>query len=147
MVSMSVAAFADQLTLIMPEIMKEFARKMTALKCTTSLPQFLVMEYVDKHGPVNMKALAKYMGVSTAAVTGIIARLVSQGYVQRVYDPGDRRIIMVKLRAGGESLVRKMHLQRRDLLIRIFGKISEGDRRDYLRILTQIKDILEKESK
>jgi DNA-binding MarR family transcriptional regulator len=83
------------------------------------------------------------MGVSTAAVTGLVDRLVKYAYIVRVFDPGDRRIIRIKLTAGGLSLVKKVNQQRRQMIISIFEKISEADRKDYLRILMQIKEILD----
>ena len=92
-----------------------------------------------------MTDLARFMGVSTAAMTGIVDRLVRDGYAVRTFYPHDRRIIKVKLTTRGGELLRKVNQQRRQMLIKIFGRISETDRREYLRILMQIKDILTKE--
>jgi 5'-methylthioadenosine phosphorylase len=69
---------------------------------------------------------------------------VRDGYIKRAYDPNDRRIVRVKLIARGSDLVEKINEQRRQMVIKIFGKISENDRNDYLRILMQIKNILTK---
>ncbi len=66
--------------------------------------------------------------------------------VVRVYNPEDRRIIKIKLTPQGNTLVKKINQHRRQMVINIFGKLSEPDRREYLRILIQIKDKLTKES-
>jgi hypothetical protein len=49
------------------------------------------------------------------------------------------------LTAAGNDLIKRVNERRRQMVIRIFGKISEKDRLDYLRILTQIKDVLLKD--
>ena len=131
----------------MPLIMKEFARsQMKGLyKDKVTLPQFLILEFLHKDGQTKMSFLASFMNVTTAAMTGIADRLVRDGYVKRVYDPNDRRIIEIELTSRGSGLVKKIHEERRKMIMRIFGKIAQRDRRDYLRILMQIKEILSKE--
>jgi DNA-binding MarR family transcriptional regulator len=78
-------------------------------------------------------------------MTGLVDRLVRDGYAARGPDLKDRRIIKIKLNPSGNELVRKINAQRREMIIKIFGKISSSDREDYLRILKQIKEILAKE--
>jgi DNA-binding MarR family transcriptional regulator len=89
-----------------------------------------------------MTDMAHFMHVTTAAMTGIVDRLVRDDYVTRVYDPRDRRVIKIELTSHGNKLVRKINEQRRSMIIKIFGSISEADRQDYLRILMQIRDVL-----
>jgi len=137
------ADFADKLGEIMPTIMKEFARCVVHdFESKISLPQRFIMEFLDRNQGSKMKDLARFMNVTTAAATGIIERLVRDGYVVRVFDPNDRRIIRVRLTSKGSELVKRFDRQRRLTVIRVFGKISEKDREDYLRILGQIKDAL-----
>jgi DNA-binding MarR family transcriptional regulator len=83
--------------------------------------------------------------VTTAAATGLVDRLVKAGYVQRVYDPSDRRIIKVKLTSKGADLVKKIMVNKVARVKDVFGKLSAGDREDYLRVLTRIKEVLEQE--
>lgn len=139
--------FADRLNEIMPVIIKEFARRQTneLYKGKITLPQILVMEFLIREGECKMKTLAHFMRVTTPAMTGIVERLVKYGYCVRAFDPQDRRIVKIRLTPKGAELVKKINFQRRRMMINIFGKISETDRRDYLRILLQIKEILTKE--
>lgn len=143
----SLSEFADKMSDILPVIMKEFARRQVneLYKGKITLPQFLILEFLNRQGETRMTDLAHFMGVTTAAMTGVVDRLVRYGYVERIYDSKDRRIIKVKMLANGQRLVRKINNQRRQMVIQIFGKISEADRQDYLRILTQIRDILVRE--
>jgi DNA-binding MarR family transcriptional regulator len=140
--------FADELNEIFPVIMKEFTRRMSKefVKTKITLPQFLILHFLFQEGASKMTALARFVNVSTAAMTGIVDRLLKSGYVSREHNPLDRRIVKVKLTAKGSEFFKKVNQERRRMMISIFSKISERDRSDYLRILTQIKEILMRES-
>lgn len=140
--------FSDKLNAIMPVVISEFARRQTneLYKGRISLPLFLILEFLQLKGESQMSILAKAMRVTTAAMTGFIERLVRDGYVVRQSHPKDRRIIKIKVTFKGANLVRKISQERRLMVIKIFGKISEKERQDYLRILTHIKEILTEEA-
>ncbi|MBI5145459.1 MAG: MarR family transcriptional regulator [Candidatus Omnitrophica bacterium] len=147
MPKVSLSEFADRLSQIMPLVAKEFMRQQLGelFKDKVTLPQLLIMSFLSMEGESKMTDMAHFMKVSTAAMTGIVDRLVRLGYATREYDAEDRRIIKIRLTPKGIDLVKKINQQRRQVIIKIFGKISEQDREDYLRILTQIRDILAKE--
>jgi DNA-binding MarR family transcriptional regulator len=144
MSGLTISQFADEMVRIMPVLVKEFSRRHAGevYKGKITLPQVLIMEFLDKEQEVKMKDIASFMGVSTAAITGIVGRLVKYGYAVRVFDPDDRRIIRIKLTPKGAELINRINTQRQQMIMRIFGRISEEDRQDYLRILQQIRDIL-----
>lgn len=141
--------FADEINRILPAVMSEFVKRYASglNKVKVTLPQFFILNFLDEKGEAKMSELASIMQVTTAAMTGVVDRIVKYGYVKRVYDPEDRRIIKVRLTPKGKELVNKVNLQRKQMLISIFGKLSEKDRQDYLRVLRSIKDVLTKEEK
>jgi len=112
-----------------------------------TLPQFFVLNHLDKHGESKMNELAKVMDVTTAAATGIVDRLVRYGYIMRVYDPNDRRVINVRLTQKGADLVKRIGRQRIEVTREVFGKISREERENYLAIMLHIRDILMEEKK
>jgi DNA-binding MarR family transcriptional regulator len=142
------AEFADKIHEILPVIMREFARRQVNELCKgkITLPQFLILEFLHREGDSGMSRIASFMQVSTAAITGFMDRLVREGYVVRIYNPKDRRAINAKLTSKGNKLVTKINEQRRQMILCTFGKVSETDRNDYLRVLTKIRDILSRES-
>lgn len=147
MTGISITDFAHKIEIIMPEIMRGFARRQHSdiFKGKITLPQLLILDILNSQGASKMTDLAKKMKVTTAASTGIVQRLVVQGYVLREYDEKDRRLIMIKLSPKGSEILKKINQQRTQLVTRIFSQISEDDRAEYLRILLQVKDILDKE--
>src|SRR3989338_6377243 len=144
---LSLSGFADRINEIIPVLIRAFARHQSneLFKGKITLPQFLILYFLNKEGESKMSDLAHFMKVTTPAMTGLIERLVKYGYVVRNYEQDDRRIIKIGLTAKGALLVKKINAQRRQMLIGVFGKLSEADRRDYLRILMNISDILLKE--
>lgn len=149
MSGMPVEQFADNINEVMPVIVKEFTRRQAneLYKGKITLQQLFILELLFRRGELKMSALAQYMRVTTANMTGLIERLVRDGYAQRAYDPKDRRIINIGLTSKGQELVKKVSNQRRAMVIKIFGRLSEADRREYLRILMNIRDILTRDEK
>lgn len=141
---MPLEEFADRMNQLLPVVIKEFSRRQPGelYKGKISLPQYLIMDFLNRQGEAKMTDIARFMKVSTAAMTGFIDRLINYGYVVRGFDKADRRIIKVRLTAKGLALVKKITSQRRQMFINTFGRLSAEDRENYLRILTQVRDIL-----
>mgnify|MGYP001562278434 CR=1 FL=1 len=145
--NLSLSEFADRLNEIMPAIARELLTKQSKelFKEKITIPQLFVLDFLYKQGESRMTDLARFMNVSTAAVTGIVDRLVNCGYAVRVNQAGDRRIIKVRLTPKANTLVRKITEQKRQMIIEVFGKISKVERQEYLRILGLVYDSLIKE--
>lgn len=70
----------------------------------TTLPRFDVMAALSRHRDgLKMSELSGVLRVSNGNVTGIIERLVEEGFVQRAAVEGDRRASAVRLTAKGEE--------------------------------------------
>ena len=147
MAGVSIRDFSIRIHQLMPEISRGFARLQSneVYKGKITLPQLLVMELINKEGPVKMTVLACSMKVTTAAMTGIIQRLVRQRYAQRNYDKSDRRTIRIALTFKGVELLKRINEQRTQVVSSVFRQLSEYDRADYLRVMGKVKEILEKE--
>lgn len=142
--------FAQKLTEILPVFIREFARRQSdeLYKGQITVQQFVALSYLScqKGSAVaTMSEIAKALHVTMPAATGVVDRLIREGYCVRSGDPKDRRIIRVKITPKAESLVEKIYRQRKEMIIRIFGKLERRDRDEYLRILTKVRDILKQE--
>ena len=71
-----------------------------------------------------MSDIAKKMGHSTAAATGLVDRLEKLGYVERVHAAEDRRKIMVRITSKGVDLVSKL---RADIATDLAGILAGMD--------------------
>ena len=146
MSSISLNEFTDRIHEIMPVIIREFTKRQRDELYTgkITLPQFFILNFLNRQGESRMTDLAHFMDVTTAAMTGIVDRLVKYGYLRRIFDPRDRRIIKIRLTAKGLRLVKKVCQHRRNMIMKIFSRISEEERAAYLKILMHIHDVLTK---
>ena len=70
----------------------------------TTLPRFDVMAALHHYERgLRMSALSSFLKVSNGNVTGIVDRLVADGYVIRVPVKGDRRAMVVRLTKKGRD--------------------------------------------
>lgn len=141
---LSISEFADRAGELMQFVMREFVKyqinEFHKLKVT--LPQFFVLESLYRSGECKMSDIAKYINVTTAAMTGVVERLVRDGYVVRTSDDKDRRIVMVKLTPKGNAVLMRVMRKRKEAFVKVFGMISQEEREQYLNILTHIRDHL-----
>ncbi|MBG0740191.1 MarR family transcriptional regulator [Paeniglutamicibacter antarcticus] len=72
------------------EVEKQLGRELTVN--STDLD---VMQHLMQSGPLSPSTLAQLLGISTAAVTVAIDRLVKRGHVSRQPHPTDRRRLLV----------------------------------------------------
>jgi DNA-binding MarR family transcriptional regulator len=141
---LTLSEFADKLSEVMPAIFREYMRStpQTVRSSGITPPQFMILSSLDKNGESRMTDLARALGVSTAAVTGIVDRLVRDGCIVRRSDPKDRRIVKVGLTAKATRMVKEMMEHRKKLTMRIFGMISQREREEYLKILMHVREHL-----
>ena len=73
-----------------------------------SFAQFFLLTYLDHNEVLTMSAIAQKMGHTTAAASGLVARLENLGYVMRSHASDDRRKVMVCITPRGSALVRRI---------------------------------------
>jgi len=89
-----------------------------------SFPQFFLLTYLSSEEYLTMSDIAKKMGHSTAAATGLVDRLEKLVYVERMHAAEDRRKIMVRITTKGIQLVAKM---RTEISTDLAGILSDMD--------------------
>lgn len=77
-------------------------------KGKVSFPQFFLLAYLAEEECLSMSNIAKMMGHSTAAATGMIDKLQELGHLKRYTAAADRRKIMVRITEQGRALVAQM---------------------------------------
>jgi DNA-binding MarR family transcriptional regulator len=94
-------------------------------KGNVSFPQFFLLTYLSSEEYLTMSDIAKKMGHSTAAATGLVDRLEKLAYVERVHAAEDRRKIMVRITHKGTELVSKMRSEIANDLAGILADMDE----------------------
>ncbi len=74
-----------------------------------SYPQFFLLAYLAEEECLSMSSIARMMGHSTAAATGMVDKLQEMDYLKRFTAAADRRKIMVRITDKGRQLIERMH--------------------------------------
>ena len=106
-----------------------------------SFPQFFLLTYLDLKEVLTMSAIAQKMGHTTAAASGLVARLENLGYVVRSNAREDRRKVMVCITAKGSALVRRIREDMVGNLMKIMEHLSPDEQKAWLRIYSKIYNI------
>ncbi|HUJ42991.1 MAG TPA: MarR family transcriptional regulator [Opitutaceae bacterium] len=89
-------------------------------------------------GPRTPAELADAAGVTRATMTGLIDTLERDGFVKRVPDPADRRMLSVVLTAKATRFLRELLPGHFQLMAALTGTLSEPERQTLVRLLNKL---------
>jgi DNA-binding MarR family transcriptional regulator len=96
----------------------------------------------------SMGELCKIANVKMPSMTEVVDRLVAEGFVERVRDTDDRRVVKVQLTKEGKNAHDNILNTREQELFNIFGCLDEKERLHLLKSLrtvsTTMKRVAEK---
>jgi DNA-binding MarR family transcriptional regulator len=78
-------------------------------------------------GPCRVTALAAREGVTQPAITVLVNRMVSRGWVRRESDPLDGRVVLIALTREGREVWQRLRREYRALLHEEMASLSDGD--------------------
>ncbi|WP_074034527.1 MarR family transcriptional regulator [Exiguobacterium sp. AT1b] len=139
---------ADQFVKLIPFI----RRKLLRLSDFPQIPNlnfshFHLLMLIEDEGAVTNGRISETLSIAPPNVTPLITKLLNEGYITRVPDERDRRVIWNQLTEKGERIL----LERRDSFRRLFEERlaflneDETDRLiDSLKTLTEIVEKMDK---
>ena len=141
---MEIERFSRRMIELLPQMVRGFARRESNYlsRGKITLPQLWALERLSRQGECPMNSLARFLGVSRPAATGLVDRLIAQGLVRREGDPLDRRIVRVEITAKGRGIVRTIWEQKRRMITEVFGQLPASDREQYLATVGRVVKIL-----
>src|ERR1017187_3169563 len=105
-----------------------------------SFPQFFLLAYLDHKEVLTMSAIAQKMGHTTAAASGLVARLENTGFVVRSVAREDRRKVMVCITPKGSALVRRIREEMVGNIVKIMEHLTTDEQKAWLHIYSKIYD-------
>ncbi|MBN1981647.1 MAG: MarR family transcriptional regulator [Chitinivibrionales bacterium] len=82
-----------------------FPEEWLKIDISLSKQEVFTLMMLDRRGEIIMSRIAEYVNISMSTATGIVDRLVKNGYVERNRSETDRRIVMISLSKKGKALV------------------------------------------
>lgn len=89
-----------------------------------SVSQLKILKLLDLTGTPNVGDVAAFLGVSDAAASKAVDRLVRGKYLRRAEDPHDRRTSELSLSASGRAILLRYETARDRKLAGMFGKLD-----------------------
>jgi DNA-binding MarR family transcriptional regulator len=106
----------------------------------TTLPRFDVLAALERHpSGLRMSALSEFLMVSNGNVTGVVSRLIEDGFVTRTVDREDRRSANVRLTRKGRESFLKMAAANERWMDGMFADLSRAQIEELMRLLSQVR--------
>ena len=108
------------------------------LELDMSTPQFKALLLISEEEGIRMRKLARKMGGSFSNATVLVDRLVERGLVERLAEPEDRRVVLVRVSQEGRFLIEQLVTSWRAISPSILETLAPEELdtvRDALRIL------------
>ncbi|HYE10409.1 MAG TPA: MarR family transcriptional regulator [Patescibacteria group bacterium] len=126
----------DQIVDLLIENMKKlfFPEEWFDMDMKFSKFELFTMLFLDKRKEITMTELVEYINSPMSTATGIVDRLVKNGYVIRERSETDRRIVILRLTEEGAQLIKKL----KELISGYLGMVLEDLTEEEKRFITNI---------
>ncbi|MEY9875843.1 DNA-binding MarR family transcriptional regulator [Streptacidiphilus sp. MAP12-33] len=104
---------------------------------------FLLLNRLDRTGPVGVKALAQAMGIDSSTVTRQVAPLVDCGLVDRVPNPDDGRAVLLELSEQGRGRLSEVRASRQELMRMLLDDWPREEQESFVALLTRFNQSIE----
>jgi DNA-binding MarR family transcriptional regulator len=127
------------------ELMRAMRKKMSTSRimnqdaCPNML-QIHVLHMISEHQGITMKEVAGFMKVSSPSATTFVNRLVNLGWVERVADIKNRKLVRLKMTLKGEKVLKDMMTARHKAFELLLSGLPQADQQDFIRILQKLLD-------
>lgn len=120
------------------DIIADIRATMTQLKCASSerllrlgvsMAQVHILYTVQRNGEMTMTRLAEALNVSLSNATGLIDRIEERGFIERTRVLTDRRIVLVRVTAAGEQMLREVDGVTEALVRSVLGRLPAAQLR------------------
>lgn len=109
-----------------------------------TMEQYFAIRYLKKNSPCTSSELADACGVNRSAITAMVDRLVTKGFVQRIRDEGDRRMVYLESTEAGDRVYLEGEEKIRQLVESYLQELEEDEVEAFVRIYEKIVHIIRK---
>ncbi|WP_374204144.1 MarR family winged helix-turn-helix transcriptional regulator [Streptomyces sp. HPF1205] len=103
---------------------------------------YLLLNRLDREGPMGVKALAEAMGIDSSTVTRQVAPLVDTGLVKRTSHPEDGRAVVLALSPRGRGRLNEVRDSRRRLMAQVTDAWTTQEREVFTDLLVRFNEAL-----
>ncbi len=108
---------------------------------TLSKSELFTLLQVERNGEIIMSQIADYINISMSTATGIVERLVKQGFIERNRNDSDRRIVTIRLTAEGKILAENIKSKIFGVAKLLLDSMTEEEQEILFRIFTKVTSV------
>ena len=97
------------------------------LELDMSTPQLKALLLISEEKGIRMRELAYRLGGSFSNATVLVDRLVDRGLVERMAEPQDRRVVLVRATEDGQHLIEQLATSWRTLSAPLLEALTSED--------------------
>ncbi|MBU0693445.1 MAG: MarR family transcriptional regulator [Candidatus Omnitrophica bacterium] len=128
---------AKEVSVLIPKLIVGIKKSFFEIEELTNR-QIIILLFVYENKRANISDIANNFLVSLPTITGIVDRLVKKGYLERIHDEVDRRVVYVALNDKGRNFVNKFLVTVKKRWHKILTFLNLKEQAFYLKILKKI---------
>lgn len=108
--------------------------KVTLEERTATIIQGHILAFLENTKHAKMSDLASYINTSFSSATQIVDRMVHAGFVDRVQDEKDRRVVLLTITENGRAQLKELKRAKRERMKKLFKNVSHEEIKELIRI-------------
>ena len=103
---------------------------------------FGMLSILEAEGPISQRSLSERTGVDASTMVQRMDALEQQGLIERERNAEDRRSYQLEVTSRGREVLAELRQEAGAHMNRLFGTLSEDERRELHRLLQKVADAL-----
>lgn len=117
---------------------------MNRFNSNVNISQIIFLSKLKEQGPQKSTVLAKSLGFTAGAITGITNKLVKDGLIYRLNQEDDRRVRLISITDAGIELLNKAQVEGQNMRNEVYSALNEEESKQLLQIQKKLLDHVQK---
>lgn len=133
---------AESLMTFVPSMFKKMMKDLPDFEL--SRQQFILLMHINKDNGKSMSYYSDKLMLSKPNLTVMADKLIAQGFIERVYDTEDRRVIILKTTKIGEEYLQDHKEKFKQKVLKRLESLNDDDIRRLHELFKEIESIFNK---
>ncbi len=108
--------------------------------------QMQALTFLAGQPKTKMSEIASHLQTSFSSATQIIERMVQAGFITRVNDDNDRRVVQLSVTSAGVNQLKELKKAKKEQMKKLLAKVDANDMKELIRIQEKMLQSLQEKS-
>ncbi|TGE34381.1 MarR family transcriptional regulator [Desulfosporosinus sp. Sb-LF] len=114
--------------------------------------EFYLLHLLIEHGDdpslgMRVTEISEKLGITPSGVTHSINSLEKNGFIERLADPKDRRIVLVRATEKSKKIIKQLYAERVQFIEGLVTFLGESDSKEFIRLFSKALDYFKESRK